>query len=389
MSTGIQYFNSRNFDSILNLHGVVGANYQYQGFTELNCLWTLNRFFSNGPWGEIVDRSGQTAYPFQVHNRCPWHGPLENIDLETACSYILRDIIKNNPGPYYVYWSGGIDSTLILTTFFKEVDLSDFVVCCSTASIDEHPEFYKKFIQPNCKIIDINLEIPSDGTHITGDCGDTAWAVLDNNIINNSTTMPYLYRSWQDWFAQPEFKQIRNEYRGIHEDDFWEFVTNFFERSGREIRTLFEARWWFYLLCKGQSKALYKTAGSFNSAPNINWIHFFESEFMDSWSWHNPDKIIDGHDWNTYKQPAKEIIFKFDGIEPYRKYKSKGYSSGLEYGRRLRDLTSSLREPLFITDDNQRPTLSTAPFFSNVVYQQEHYEQYKHLFIPMPAKTHS
>jgi hypothetical protein len=385
MSSGIQYFNSYNFDLILNLHGVIGENYHYQGFPELNYLWMLNRLLSTSPWGEIVDRSGQTAYPFQVHNRCPWQGPLENMDLETTCSYILNDIIKNNPGPYYVYWSGGIDSTLILTTFLKEVDLSDFVVCCSTASIDEHPEFYKKFIQPNCRVIDTNLEIPLDGTHITGDCGDTAWAVLDSNVLNNPVSTPYLYRPWQEWASRDDFKSILAE-RDIHEDLFFEYLTTFFKKSGREIVTLFDARWWFYLLCKGQSKALYKTAGSFNLFPNINFVHFFEHQYMDSWSWYNNDKIIVGDNWNTYKQPAKEIIFKFDGNEPYRKYKSKGYSSGLEYNRRIKDLTSLLRMPLFITDDNQRPTLSTAPFFSNIVYQQECYEQHRHLFTPMLGK---
>jgi hypothetical protein len=311
---------------------------------------------------------------------------LENLDLETTCSIILKDIIKNNPPPYYVYWSGGIDSTLILTSVFKEINLTDVVICCSTASIDENPNFYKNFIQPNCKIIDINLEIPINGTHITGDCGDTVWAVLDSNVLNNPVSTPYLYKPWQDWANREEFSPIL-ENRDISKDLFFEYLTSFFQRSGREINTLFEARWWFYLLCKSQSKAMYKTAGSFNLFPNINLVHFFEHRYMDSWSWYNTDKIIKGIDVNTYKQPAKEIIFAFDGDDYYRKYKSKGYSSGLEYNRRMRDWSAGVRAPLFITDDNQRPVLSTAPFFSNTVYCQEYYEQYKHLFRPMIFKN--
>lgn len=385
MSTGIQYFSSFDFDQLLNLHGVIGERYQYHGYSDLNYLWTVNRLFSNAPWGEIVDRSGYTSYPFQVHTRLPWNGPLENIDLETVCSIIVEDIINNNPGPYYVYWSGGIDSTLILVSMLKEVGVNDIVVCCSSASIDEHPTFYKKFIESTCKIIDISLDIPQDGTHITGDCGDTVWAVLDSGILNNSISSPYLYKPWQDWVNREEFKIILKN-RNIQKESFFEYLTLFFKRSGREIITLFEARWWFYLLCKSQSKALYKTAGSFNSVPDINLIHFYEHKYMDSWSWHNSDKIISGCNWNTYKQPAKDIIFKFDGDAYYQKYKSKGYSSGLEYNRRMRNLTSSLKNPLFITDDNQRPILSTAPFFSNIVYQQEYHDQYKHLFEPMLAK---
>jgi hypothetical protein len=334
--------------------------------------------FSKYPWGEIVDRTGLTTYPFQLDIRQPWQGPLRNISLEDTCEETVNHLIQNNPGPYYIYWSGGIDSTLVLISFFKHLGPTNFSVVCSSASIAENTYLYENFIKPNCVVYDSTQELPTDGTHITGDCGDTVWATLDAGFWGNPIVRPYIYEPWQTWFNKK-----------TQDQDFLNFSSEFFQRSGKDIVTLFDARWWYYLICKSQSKAVYKTAGSFNGFPNLNLVHFFENKFMDSWSWHNSHNMIRGMDWLSYKWPAKDLIYQFDSNSDYRDNKTKGYSSQLEHNRLHKDFQASLRRPLFITNDNQRPTLDTAPFFSYTEYQEKYYNKYAHLFEPGLPKIQS
>ena len=381
-STGIQQFDHRHslhFDNVLNCHGIKGSRYAYQGYADLHGLYLINCIFSPAPWGEIVDRTQRTEYPFKLHVRKPWLGPLTEYSLETTCELTVKQIILQNPAPYYIYWSGGIDSTLVLTSFLKLVPKQDIRVCCSAASLDENPHFYKNFVKNHVEIFDSNSSLPTDGTHITGDCGDTIWATLDQSFFTTAAEQEYMYQPWQQWFVNSNIGTAWNN-PARPGQTFMEYCEEFFSRSGRPIRTLLEARWWYYLICKTQSKALYKTVGSFRNLPDLRLIHFFENEYMDSWSWYNTQNMIKGTDWTSYKWPAKEIIFNFDGNNEYKKYKTKGYSSGLEYHKLLKTLDSIKTTALFITDNNERPVMPTEPFFSQNLYNELFYGRYQHLF---------
>ena len=388
ISTGIQQFDHRHsshFDYVLNCHGVQGSRYCYKGYDDLYGLYLINCIFSSNPWGEIVDRTQRTEYPFRLHVRNPWQGPLSECDLETTCELTVKQITLQNPAPYYVYWSGGIDSTLVLTSFFKSVPKHDIRVCCSSASLDENPYFFKNFIKNKVEFFDSNLNLPTDGTHITGDCGDTIWATLDESFFS-SPAQQHMHQPWQQWFLKSNIGTawISSASPG---QTFMEYCEEFFARSGRPIRTLLEARWWYYLICKTQSKALYKTVGSFANVPDLRLVHFFENPYMDSWSWHNTQNMIKGTDWLSYKWPAKEIIFAFDGNHEYKQYKTKGYSSGLEFYKLIRTMDSNKTPALFITDNNERPILPTEPFFSENLYRELFYDRYKHLFTQTKEKA--
>ena len=369
ISTGIQIFDTPNFDHVLNLHGVVGKNYNYQGYPELSHLYSINKIFSDKPWGEIVDRSGCTAYPFKLKIRLPWTAPSKAMDLDTVCDHTVQNIITANPAPYYIYWSGGIDSHLTLVSFLRSVDHNDIVVLLSEGSIVENPYFYENFIKNKLQTMDSKLPSPPGGTHITGDCGDTIWAILDESFLNNPTIRNYLYRPWREYFIKIN-----------PNPDFLQYCEQFMSRSQREITTLFEARWWFYLLCKSQSKAVYKHTTVLLDSGDVNLVNFYENTLFENWSYMNTDKIINGFDWKTYKWPAKEIIYKFDQNRDYLVNKSKGFSNHVIGYKVVRNLNINLDMPLFITDTNEKPTLSTEPFFSAAEYRQQYYSKYQHLF---------
>ena len=362
------FLNQRIFDKILNLHGIIGKDYDYESYDDLKLLYDINKIFSNMPYGEIIDRTGYTKYPFKVHIRLPWIVPTKPVNLETACENKIKEIAAINPEQFYIYWSGGIDSTLMLVSFLKLIEHNRITVILSKRSIDEYPNFYENFIRNKLKILTLSDDIPKDnGIHIIGDPADTIWAILDHSFMEGEA-VSYLYKPYQEWFA----------YRGA-DDNFLEKTDAFMKRSGREIKTLFEARWWYYLNCKSQSKCVISINSRFDI--NKNFCPFYESNDFDTWSFYNTDRMIVGTDWKTYKFPAKEIIYKFAKDKDYLLNKSKDYSD--DPINQLFKVPVFFRDtPLFITDDYQQPILSSGFFFSENIYKQELYETYKHLFMP-------
>ena len=366
-SKGIQFFDDENFNLVLNCYEIVGSGYDYKGFQDLQYLYKLNEMFSNSPWGNIIDRSNSTKYPFKLHIRMPWLEPNKlnkNLDLETVCNIRVKQIINQYPAPYNLFWSGGIDSTLLVVSFMKLVDHKNLIIHLTSSSIKENEYFFKKIIKPNLKITYNNNTISNIGSNITGECGDTIWAALDHGFFLNEPIKNYIYKPWQEWF------KIKN-----NNEIFLNFAEKFMKKAGRPIITLFDARWWFYLLCKSQSKATLLQMTTFH---NSITIPFYESTDIETWAWHNLENMIKGNDWQTYKWPAKEIIYKVDKNKDYLKYKTKEYSLDL-HNTSVRSL--KIDKPLFLTDNLEKPILSTDPFFSKEAYKQEFYEKYKHLFV--------
>jgi len=364
----IQAFpNQKIFDRVLNVHGVKGKDYDYENYNQLKFLYDLNKIFSNNPYGEIIDRTGNTNYPFQVHIRCPWIIPKKEISLETACENRVKEIIRLQPEHFFIYWSGGIDSTLMLITFLKIINYKNITVILGNKSISENSNFYEKFLKNKINILTIYDLIPTNyGIHITGDPADTVWAILDNDFMDGESAK-YFYKSYKDYL-----------YKKNSDESFLEKVEIFNTQSGREIKTLFEARWWFYINCKSQSKST-SIITRFNTSKNF--CPFFESNDFDTWSFYNTDRMIVGNDWKTYKFPAKEIIYNFDKNLDYFRNKSKEYSNEpmILTGQKPINYRNI---PLFITDNLERPTLSSGFFFSENIYRQELYETYKDIFMP-------
>lgn len=366
---GIQSFDSLNFDQVLNLHGVSGERYNYQGYPELHNLFKINQVFSSSPWGEIVDRSGNTTYPFKIHIRLPWSGPKKLMSLEEVCYQSVIDIVSNYPAPYNIYWSGGIDSQLALVSFLKVVKHEDIVVYHNKSSVAESVNFFNNHISGKLKTVNSYGPLPQTGTVITGELGDTVWAILDDGFMNNPDVIKYLYKPWQEYF------ELKNK-----NIDFLEYASQFMKSSGRPIDTLFEARWWFYFLTKSQSKATQKPLKLAWHGSNFKIAHFYENDYFDTWSYHNTDRFIDGYDWKTYKRPAKEVIYQYDKDKNYLENKSKEYSNSVVVDRISNLNHFSFTHPLFITNNDERIVLPTEPFFSKNLYKELYYEKYKHLF---------
>jgi hypothetical protein len=64
---------------------------------------------------------------------------------------------SDNFDKIYLFWSGGIDSTLVLCSILKNfTDLSNFVVVLNQNSIDEYPLMYNEYIDGKINVVSTN-----------------------------------------------------------------------------------------------------------------------------------------------------------------------------------------------------------------------------------------
>jgi len=290
----------------------VGQLFKAPGFHQHNYLVDINQIFSNNPAFGLIDRTGTVKQPVNYHVPRPWTVPTQHIDLDQAVERIVADIAAAGT-KINIMWSGGIDSTLITTAFLKHHnDLSQIRILYSPWSTYEHPDylnFLKKF--PNIELIDISGEVylntqALDGAYVVGDGGDESHASLDHSFYTKHGSTG-LQKPWQEFFAQHN-----------SDLDFLEFCTQFFSLSGREIQTVLEARWWFYISCKlygtfFETKWPYFICGHDNFAPN-RLISFFDNDHYQSFIYHNTDLIAPTDQYHNWRQFVKDYCCEFDGL---------------------------------------------------------------------------
>ena len=111
----------------------------------------------------LVDRQQKMRLPFRFRLYDAFRMPtdLAGFDLtyEQCCERRATEILELSrrlDRPIYVLYSGGIDSTLVLTSFMKTMTAQELqdrvVVALSWDSVIENPRFYHDHIRRRCRI---------------------------------------------------------------------------------------------------------------------------------------------------------------------------------------------------------------------------------------------
>lgn len=298
-------------------HGTPSAFETVFHQTEWYNFYRINKLTSNDPRGFIQDRSGHIAHPCNIVTTNPYQWRSDSQDFSTVCLKTASKISQHTDRPLAVLWSGGIDSTTALVALLQTVPWERIVVVCNQHSELENPGLFKKIIQPHLQVLSVTDWQQNKDQYFTvsGDAGDTTWAVLDHSAFEQNHN-----------FNQP-WRQVLDLSPMEGNTDFLEMFCSW---SGRTINTVLELRAWFYLCCKWQSKSMVL----FHDNPGLNpqnacAFYDFDDGFS-IWTMNNLDKIIGDH-WHQYKMPAKKFIFDFDGNTDYYTYKEKEYSVSLKF----------------------------------------------------------
>ena len=278
----------------------------------------------------LVDRTGHVTTPYNYKITLPMPsnatvGTFEDIALARARE--LLDLSKAKGIPCLVLWSGGIDSTTLLTALIRasDGDYSNIKVCMNAQSIREHARFYYHHIRGKIEIVPsermfeyINKEhIVCSGEGCDQLFGTDLYLGIQAWDNNASMFQPYTFENVGGYFmhkGMPE--RTARIWFDIMDDQIK-------KKQPCEIVDFKDFFWWYNFCYKWQN--VYYRLFNMGKRMSIeldqdffdnNYINFFMNDDFQRWSINNPDKKIT-KDWSTYKFTAKEFIYAFDKDKEY------------------------------------------------------------------------
>lgn len=294
-------------------------DFRVQGLQDWNSLIDLSDIFDFYSTCYPIDRTQTINQPVQTWIGRAWAVPTQPLTLEQALSSRVQSLLSHNL-PVNIFWSGGVDSTTAITAFLKYGSCPDQIrVVHTNTSVQEHPEYLKWLHQQHPKVSTVNLDqdpgAELDGIVVTGDGGDESHGNIDRAFVE-SHGMTVLDQPWQDFFQSQGAQQ-----------ELLDFCEKFFAHAGIPIRTVLEARWWYYAMCHVPSALNHgKVPGIVQYHPSIDLSNvqgFLDCAEYDSFIYFNLEKIHPGRDYNNWRSWFKQYCYDFDGLEHWYQYKRK------------------------------------------------------------------
>lgn len=280
----------------------------------------------------ICDRTGYVNTPYKFKRFIPIPAlPSETnaLSFSDLCDDRAHELIKYSSDigkPLLVMWSGGIDSTTLLTALIKTKSLDNIIVGMSVHSIRENPNFYYKHIRGKIKTIPSNTalsKIKNDMILVTGEGADQLFGTDIYKKINVNIGLGVMMEPYSK-------SNITSFLRLVNmtdaEADKWFFVLDDQIKHTQlcEIKT-FKDFWWWYNFCYKWQFVFFRTLIMADQIGreyitkdwiNTNFKQFFMTNAFQRWSMLNPNlKTVDT--WTSYKLEAKKYIFEFDKNQDY------------------------------------------------------------------------
>jgi hypothetical protein len=309
------------------------------------------KFF--GSWVCVIDRTETYKGPFECEIK--WPIPLYdsnfNLSYKDVCirrAIELYDYAKKSNKKIRLYYSGGIDSSVILCSFIEALGLQETAKMVELAvtenSIRENPTLWDSIVRKN-NFYMVSSSIASNiisKTHITltGECNDQLFgsdkimgfmALLGEDVI---------YKKWTPDSIE-KFLVFSATRRDLNPGPLVEYLRQTMEAAPFKIENNYQFWWWYNFAWKWNNVAtrlLYyiptKLAEQTKSGFEVN--QFFNSTEFQQWSMKNhcdePDK--NGLPYE-YKMAAKEFVVEVT--------KDKGFLDKTKNPSLLRALQSQFR----------------------------------------------
>lgn len=343
--------------------------------------WTefckLSQF--EGGFDSMYVRQGRNTLPF-INGlaelpgfRMPRYNSTFNLSYGDVTDIRCRQLRNEKwDRPWLVLWSGGVDSTLILTSILKNLspaELENIHVVCNRISVYEAPRFFYNHIEPNFHLIDssnfsltpeilstyyvINGE-PNDQLFFNGPAVNMVLREPDYAYRNFRTDPDYLLKflsvlpgsdpSFAKWHYETQLENIESVDIPVetYQDFFWWFVFNVY---------------WTGILVRSMCMHTLPTRELVKLHMD-NFIRWFVTDEYQWWSMvNNMPGIKCGSTIASFKLPAKQYIYEYDRDEYYFNFKVKLGSTGhyrktppgVEWFCLLDDFT-----PLYFDRDSQQ-----------------------------------
>jgi hypothetical protein len=242
----------------------------------------------------------------------------------------------------YLLWSGGIDSTVILSAILKNwhrENLQKLVVVLNEYSIEENTTMYNEFIYNKLTVI-------STDDFFSGKINFTHNNLyVDGNSADTISAQPHFYefdKRYPNYYLKPwkSHIDILIKFFSIGQtpqygQDMYKHIVRSLNVNNLKVETIFDFIWWVgfnWAHDKNLHCILWQYTPSFFSNPDINLekflkqnvYHWFNSDEYQDWrvSAIGSDEVI-GSDSSKHKLMFKKYIYNFNKDQDYLLHKGK------------------------------------------------------------------
>jgi len=259
----------------------------------------------NGVFSEKANATGSTNQPrfYKFDQRLTFDAVADPVllapkSLDAVVADRAQSIVDLDR-PLKLFWSGGIDSTLMVAAILPKIKHRDQVAIYHTCeSLRENPLFIDHVQSFNVKTVmwsdAWSTPFAADDVVVTGTSSDEITGSLDQSFFAQYGNS--LSGTWQDFFLQHR-----------KSDQFIARCEQLFAQCPVEIQTVFDARWWFYFYIRHTYYARRDWNINLENDFEHNVVQFYNCADFDSWSMLNKHSLY-GDRYSDYKYCFKQAI---------------------------------------------------------------------------------
>lgn len=309
----------------------------------------------------FVSRNGEWSLPWSQtlipSFEMPIYNPQFNLTFEEITDRRATEIkTRIQAGEKFaVMYSGGIDSTVVLSALLRNLNIREIeslVVCASIDSVLENPVFWNKHIHNKIKVLDSKTVkyddlIEQGYTPITADEGDCIFGTLmgltlynnfdyyidDLSPLTKSRLKPLKYKISSGDVHYSVYKDLIVKHLSVKTNP--NFGRLLYEKYNWNIQTasvpvysLHDFFWWLifnvkYLNCSVRGALYFNDRLDYKTAiySIFNWFNGTEYQLWSMANNNNGQKIQ--KTVSTYKVAARDYIYDFDKNPEYKNFKLK------------------------------------------------------------------
>lgn len=322
-----------NFSRLLSYHGITAGdiwdvpgnagwginnkNYSYyacEGYPDQINLYRLHRASIGGlksntiTYGDISDGTGKLIVPY-LYNQPEFAVPEYIEDNLGECMRLATEHFSSNH--CYILYSGGVDSTAIVTSFIKHCPKSDFTIAYTSASVVEYPLFFEYLSRNQYNLLNIEgVKLSSlQGTILHGTGGDALLPTVTSFSENQIYDHP-----WQEIINKEEWGQ---DYIQL-----FAFAEQYLSGFGKTVTTVAEACSMLALFTNHNC-----TFSNIHHDVDLSPTRmptFFRFDSLYRWGYYHGHKYLkDNHLPTSYRIPMKELILSVTHDREYFECKTK------------------------------------------------------------------
>jgi hypothetical protein len=235
----------------------------------------------------------------------------------------------------YLFWSGGIDSTLMLSAVLKNwSDTEKLTVVLNHFSIEEHPMFYQTYIKDKLSIVNTDdffnckIEFNHDNLYVTGDLGDPL-ITFDGYDNFDTAFLGIMNMPWKKNIDSiiKYYSANSNKKLAVHT------VSQIIKTASEaqvSLETVHDFLWWVNFNWGYDTDLIYMLWQYQDLSTDIDTKTFIEENiffWFNSLECQNWAVSLSGTDQRNGKYAFKKYIYNFDKDEQYFQYKKKEYST--------------------------------------------------------------